>query len=217
VKATTIAAINARLADANGKRRLRTLTMADVRQAIVEAAGNGSNGYVVGGRVANAYNYRAYQTLVFAGLRTDGGARLRIWEADAHRAYGLGAMIGVYSRKPERIWAEVRDWADGEPAQRDLILTRAEVRRVVREYALPPAETVALPADVSPDTIVTYSHSIESGNCKAETDRVADALRAAFPGRDTITAGELVAWTGEHYPRLARFAIRAATYAARHH
>jgi hypothetical protein len=80
----------------NGRRRERTITMDDIRQAVSEAR-RGGYGWVSGGTVPNSYKYRAISSSCMA-VKTGGSIYVALGTHDAHGSQTT--WFGTENRSP---------------------------------------------------------------------------------------------------------------------
>lgn len=111
IRGTTVEAIEAQLARANGRRRERTLTLDDVLALVAEVRKHRRVwGAIGGGNVANSYKYPASQTGCVIAVRSNGEIRVAIGEVPASKGTSVtNRLCGLVSRGTVRQW---RAWAD---------------------------------------------------------------------------------------------------------
>lgn len=105
----------ARLARANGRRRTRTLVLAELIDIAIDALRD-EDGWqsIGGGTVANAYGYRSYQTVALAVRRSDGRVRIGVAEVSGSKGSSRYTPFGLLKNsKPSAFLA----WANEETAQ----------------------------------------------------------------------------------------------------
>lgn len=102
--------IISQLKEANGFRRIRTLTYSDVISCIKKARSNKTWHAIGGGRVANCYKYPAVQTVCVAAVRSDGKIRVAIGTARASKGSSLtNPLTGLTARSSDEDFLQ---WAN---------------------------------------------------------------------------------------------------------
>ncbi len=95
----------------NAGRRIRFLTVPDVLYCVVQAMKRAEGWHAVGGgNVANAYKYRAFQTVCMAAKRTNGSIRVGVAINNATKGASLTMKICGLSKKASP--RDFRAWAD---------------------------------------------------------------------------------------------------------
>src|SRR5271166_5003912 len=97
----------------NGRRRERTLTLADCLYVAVKAMTDPDGWYAMGGgHVAHAYGYPSYQTVCVAAIRTDGTIRIGVAQTSGSKGSSMTTPVTGLTKKakPEAFKA----WADAE-------------------------------------------------------------------------------------------------------
>lgn len=222
------AAIKSALKELQGRRTARILGVSDVVQIVREALANGA-GCTGGGTVANCYNYPAHQTASLAVRLADGSVAIYLGDANAKRgsrSYPREIPVRGVVGAPEGsakwvdkivVWATAAtptEDAYGDPLPPTLVLPEGIVCGLValqsrRAKATARAESAKL-ADLR-EVPVTLGDSVEAGNCRHESERVA---RTYFPGRDSVPAGDLIDAIVAHEPHLLPRVERAVRHAA---
>lgn len=106
-----MAAVEAMLDRANGRRRVRCLSLDAVRRCILKALDDADGWYAVGGdTVANAYKYPADRTICLCAVRTDGTVRVSVGTGNAKKGSSLTNPISglTIKARPEAF----KTWAD---------------------------------------------------------------------------------------------------------
>lgn len=207
---TILATIQNELDDANGKRRVRTLGLRAVAQVIEETRRYGIGG-CNSGTVANAYGYKAIGTRVAAVRLQDGRIVLDIGTGHASRGAGVSPRGIEWSR---RRLGQCQALAEADH-EHSIVMTAAEARHVCRHVC----RSLARPSSwgkcpVPADLPVTVQDSIRSGNCPAETARIA----ANWQGQDAISAQMLWEHCRQHESiTLLPFVVRALRSAEANH
>lgn len=198
------------LSAANGRRRERTLTMADVAQALRESliddpsAGYGF-GYVNGGTVANAYGYPAFQTKIVATRRRR-EIRLRIFQDRANKGSGTGLPFN--RNATDATAREAIDARHSNPivAFGQIRLTTRDARRLIERYEIA-SDPVGVDTGLDLDAVISVEASLAAGNCERETARVRE-----WVGKDTATVREVVeAIRAHNADHLIRYVGRIVT------
>lgn len=101
---TPVEIIRYQLDRANGRRRVRTLSLADVAATVIECVGHvyAAKG---GGSVANAYGYPSTQTVCLAVQRGDGKARVGISTNSGSNGASLVTPFGMTARSRDSLFA----------------------------------------------------------------------------------------------------------------
>jgi hypothetical protein len=125
-------AVTDAVSKANGSRRARLISMPDVARAIADAQREGL-GYVVGGLVAQGYNYQAITSAV-AALRHDQSVWLLVGVKDAHRSSSPVTWFGARSVSPLDLalfqrtrtteWLQRNGWLQLSPETVEDVLAR---------------------------------------------------------------------------------------------
>lgn len=215
---TPLERLQAALRAANGKRRVRTLHMDDVLQAIHEAVRD-AYGYRNGGTVANAYKYPAIQTCVLAATRTNGDVMVCVGIAYANKGAAprprvLAREIPTITVDSPRVRTAVRKWANRPKKAHAAICVprRLALRAIAERRRLARAKVALRLPEVTPylHVEVTREDSLRAGNCPMETGRVA----RWWPGQTSVPAPVLWQRVLQREPELTTFAWRAIVAAA---
>lgn len=109
LKGTTADAIQTALDAANGRRKVRTLTLSECLETCREARMTGW-GAAAGGTVANSYGYPATQTGFVAAVGKSGRLRWAVGEVPASKGTSVtNRLAGLTSRATAEDWQR---WAD---------------------------------------------------------------------------------------------------------
>jgi len=169
--------IESGIAVANKGRKVRTISISDVHQALREAQNWNQYGFVCGGVVANAYKYAATTAAVYAIQIAPKVFALVIGSCDAKRsssettwATGAPARSLDTQRAAFGPRVPVANWQDY--ASRAIILTARQVKQLL------PAAPKAADLDLQglDDVRITTEISLAAGNCQSETRRVAELV-----------------------------------------
>lgn len=114
----SVGSIISGLANANGRRRMRTLDIADVFRCCMRAAKTCEWQATGGGTVANAYGYQSWQTVCIAAVSSTGRIVCRVGVTGASKGSSLVTWAGDLRKdsKPEvfTAWADARVGEDAE-------------------------------------------------------------------------------------------------------
>lgn len=187
----------------NYRRRTRRITESDVVQVLAEARDDGY-GWMVGGKVAKAYDYPA-STAAVAAIRLDKHTfAVRVGSCDAHRDASPVTWFGPSSKLDNSVCL----WLNRVREDRKLLgaawilLTRAEVLGMLRPRDEAIAKAVEpIIATTVPDVLITVEDSLNAGNCPRVTERVARAFEFQPTNARTVA---------RRFPSLLPFVRRAA-------
>ncbi len=127
LRGTSVKAIEAVLAVANGRRRERTVSLEEALRACKLARRPSQDGwsFCEGGTVANSYGYRAYQTGFVVAVRSDGSLRVAARECSASKGTSVTNQIaGITARGTAD---DFRRWADQTLPMRPIIGSNADL------------------------------------------------------------------------------------------
>jgi hypothetical protein len=203
------------IARVNAGRRVRTIDMGDVIQALQEALRPDQYGYgfTSGGRVANAYGNKATTACVYAIQFVPGRIAVRFGSIDAHKGSSETTWATGCSKRDiegqRNYFAPRTDRGPIDNGWIYLSVARAKKLIRMREANTPAAVAVDIPPELA-DVILTREASIAAGNCESQTDRVAQLV-----GKPEAKASDVARVCIEHgCQNLLPYVVRAARFAA---